>query len=302
MTRPLIRLAVVLVLISGSSLALAFSTGPPASRTGAFAVGGKVAEPNCTVCHSGFPLNTPGATLQILDAPQFYWPDSQYTIRVRMTSTFALPRRWGFQLTAVRALNGEGTGTFDVTGTNPALQILNGASPYASRRYVEHTQPATFDNNSGPIEWTFRWRSPLTDEGRIFFFAAGNAANSNDLNSGDHIYTTRDTSDIHPASDTPETPVIAFNELAPARPNPFRGETTLDYTLAKESVMDLAVFDLQGRRVRSLVSGTRPPGTATARWDGTGDDGRRASAGVYFIRMVTPGGGEPITRKVMLTP
>jgi flagellar hook assembly protein FlgD len=100
----------------------------------------------------------------------------------------------------------------------------------------------------------------------------------------------------------PETPFAAVNALSAARPNPFHGETTLDYTLAKETVVDLGVYDLLGRRVRTLVSGTRPPGTSNARWDGMGDDGRRASAGVYFVRMVTPDGGKTVMRKVTLTP
>jgi len=301
MPRQLVRVVVVLALVFGSSLAFGLSTGPVASRTGAPAVGGVAAELNCTQCHSSFALNLPGATLEILDAPQFYWPDSLYTIRVRMTSTFgtAAQRRWGFQITAVTASNGQGVGSFDVIG-NPAIQLVTGAGVYASRKYVEHTSAGTFPGTAGPTEWSIRWLSPATDVGRIFFFAAGNAANNSGSNTGDHIYTVRDTSDISPLVDAPVASPVAVNALAPARPNPFRGETTLDYALSKEGPVDLVVFDLNGRRVRTLVAGTRPAGPGAARWDGTGDDGRPAAAGVYFVRLVTTRGEGPITRKVML--
>ena len=301
MPRQLVRVVVVLALISGFSLAHAFSTGPPATRTGAPAVGGVAAELVCTACHNSFALNLPGATLQLLDVPDFYWPDSLYTIRVRLTSTFgtAAQRRWGFEITAVTASDGQGAGTFDVTG-DPNIQLVTGAGVYASRKYVEHTSAGTFPGTAGPTEWAIRWRTPPTDVGRIFFFAAGNAANNGGTPAGDHIYTVRDTSDISPLVDAPVASRVAVNTLAPARPNPFRGETTLDYALSKEGPVDLVVFDLNGRHVRTLFSGTRAAGPGAARWDGTDDGGRPAAAGVYFVRLVTSRGEGPITRKVML--
>ena len=296
----ILRCTVIAVLVAGASLAFAFSTGPPASRTGAPAVGGVVAEPACTACHSSFPLNAAGATLEILDVPEFYLPGTLYTLRVRMTSTFALPRRWGFQITAVRALDGQGVGTFDIAGLS-GIQVVNGSSPYATRRYVEHTSAGTFDNNSGPVEWTLRWRAPNTDLGRIFFFAAGNAANSNDFNTGDHIYTKRDTTDIHPLLDAPGSPVARLDLLEPARPNPFRSSTSFAYTLAEEGVVTLTVFDAQGRVVRTIVSGEQPAGPGSATWDGTREDGGPAEAGVYFARLHTPGARAALSRRVVLT-
>ena len=97
------RMVFIVVPVIGASLALAFSDGPPASHTGAPAVGGAPAEQVCTACHTTFPLNVAGATLEILDVPEFYLPDTVYTLRVRLSSTFAGGRRWGFQITAVRA-------------------------------------------------------------------------------------------------------------------------------------------------------------------------------------------------------
>ncbi len=296
----ILRCSVIAVLVVGASMAFAFSTGPPASRTGAPAVGGVAAEGVCTACHTTFPLNATGATLEILDVPEFYLPGTIYTLRVRMTSTFPVPRRWGFQLTAVRALDGQGVGTFDITGET-GIQIVSGGGVFASRRYVEHTAIGTFDNSNGPVEWTLRWHAPSTDLGRIFFFAAGNAANSSDSNSGDHIYTQQVTTDVHPLLDAPTTPVAGLDLLEPATPNPFRASTAFGYTLAQGGALELAIFDAQGRVVRVLVSGDQPAGRGSVTWDGRRDDGAPAAAGLYFARLSTPVTKSPVSRRVVLT-
>lgn len=296
--RPLaIRLVAVLALLTGASLAFAFSSGPPASRTGAPAVGGVAAEPACTACHTTFPLNVAGATLEVLDVPQFYLPDSVYTLRVRMTSTFTPPRRWGFQVTAVRVADGQGAGTFDVTGL-AGLQVVVGGGTFASRRYVEHNSAGTFAGNNGPVEWSLRWRAPASDLGTIRFYAAGNAANNNGANSGDHIYTASAETNIHPLLDV--APLAGREVGLAAHPNPFRGRTTISYALPSAGSAELAVFDAQGRRVRTLVSGERPAGPTSVVWDGTRDDGSGAGPGVYFVRLASPGADPGLARRVTL--
>ena len=297
--RPWIpRSIVVAVLVTGTSLAIANSTGPPASRTGAPAIGGVGSEPTCTDCHVTFPLNAAGATLEILDVPEFYLPDTTYTLRVRMSSTFAGGRRWGFQVTAVRASNGQGIGTFNIVGLT-GIQVVSGAGSFATRRYVEHNSAGTFANNPGPVEWTFRWRAPNSNVGRVHFFVAGNAANNSGTNSGDHIYTQRDSSDIHPLLDAP-APVTGIEVLEPAAPNPFRTTTAFSYALSRAGAVELRIFDAQGRVVRTLLSGDRPAGRGSATWDGRRDDGARAAAGVYHARLSGPAVGMPVTQRVLL--
>jgi hypothetical protein len=296
----ILRCTVITALAAGATLAFAFSTGPPASKTGAPAIAGVAAEGICRECHSTFPLNTAGATLEILDVPQSYLPDTLYTLRVRMTSTFAAPRRWGFQVTAVRATDGQGAGTFDIAGI-AGLQVVLGAGGFASRRYVEHNSNGTFDNNLGPVEWTLRWRAPKPAAGRIFFFVAGNAANSNDLNTGDHIYTSRDTTDASPLLDAPSPPLSGLDVLESALPNPFRTVTTLRYALARAGRAELAIFDAQGRIVRTLVNREQPAGRGSATWDGGTNGGGSAAPGLYFARLSAPGLEAPLTRRVVLT-
>jgi len=70
-----------------------------------------------------------------------------------------------------------------------------------------------------------------------------------------------------------------------ARPNPFRSSTKIQYSVGHPGVrVDIAVFDLSGRRVRTLFAGTRDPGNYMTTWDGRGESGVRVGAGVYFLR------------------
>ncbi len=67
-----------------------------------------------------------------------------------------------------------------------------------------------------------------------------------------------------------------------AAPNPFRAATTLRLTLAREAHVDVAVYDLVGRRVRVLAHGVRAAGEHALAWDGRDGAGRELGAGLYF--------------------
>ena len=68
-------------------------------------------------------------------------------------------------------------------------------------------------------------------------------------------------------------------------PNPFTGHTRLAYAVSVEGQeVDLAVFDLAGRRVRQLASGVQSVGRHDVEWDGRTDSGRPLEGGVYFLR------------------
>jgi hypothetical protein len=78
--------------------------------------------------------------------------------------------------------------------------------------------------------------------------------------------------------------------LAPPTPNPFRGGTALHFGLSRAGEVRLELFDVGGRRVRTLANGMHSPGSHTVPWDGRDDGGHVAGAGIYFVRLVTPAG------------
>ncbi|HEY6507080.1 MAG TPA: FlgD immunoglobulin-like domain containing protein [Vicinamibacterales bacterium] len=82
----------------------------------------------------------------------------------------------------------------------------------------------------------------------------------------------------------------AVTQLAPSRPNPFRQATSISFSLARGGPVEMHLYSVDGRRVRTLVDGVREPGEYTVAWDGRSDDGGPVPAGVYFLRMTTPQG------------
>ncbi|MCK4680446.1 T9SS type A sorting domain-containing protein [bacterium] len=89
--------------------------------------------------------------------------------------------------------------------------------------------------------------------------------------------------------------------LGHARPNPFNPMTTIEYTVAAPGHVAIQVFDVAGRKVRTLVDAHVAAGRRTATWDGTTDSGERAASGVYFVKMEAHGGDVfRATRKLVL--
>jgi len=70
-------------------------------------------------------------------------------------------------------------------------------------------------------------------------------------------------------------------------PNPFNSTTTIDYDLTRGGSIDLTIFDLMGRRIRTLVYGNQKPGFKSVIWNATDDFARPVSAGLYFYKLET---------------
>ena len=81
--------------------------------------------------------------------------------------------------------------------------------------------------------------------------------------------------------------------LGPNFPNPFNSLTTIPFSIPAFStgtgLVRMAVYDVLGRRVRTLVDQRLTPGTWRAVWDGLGDDGRASGSGMYCVRLRVDG-------------
>lgn len=84
--------------------------------------------------------------------------------------------------------------------------------------------------------------------------------------------------------------------LDPARPNPLTGSTTLQFALPSDGAVSLSIFDVAGRKVRSLVDGPMAAGPHAIVWDGQDDLGHPVSAGIYWAHLNK--NGRELTRKV----
>ena len=77
-------------------------------------------------------------------------------------------------------------------------------------------------------------------------------------------------------------------------PNPVHGEAVIPFSLDRTEAISIAVYDVLGRRVATLVDGaTNPAGPATARLDTS-----RLPAGVYFVKMSALSSGKSVSRKI----
>lgn len=77
--------------------------------------------------------------------------------------------------------------------------------------------------------------------------------------------------------------------LGRAMPNPMQDGCVLRFGLPHASQVTLAIYDQQGRRVRTLAGGEHSAGEHTARWDARDDHGRPVASGLYFARLVVEG-------------
>ncbi len=83
-------------------------------------------------------------------------------------------------------------------------------------------------------------------------------------------------------------------------PNPFSPETRIEYELPQAGQVELGIYTVSGRLVRSLVKEHRAVGRHSVRWDRRDDTGRLAAGGVYFYSLTAPRIKE--SRRMILLP
>ncbi len=86
--------------------------------------------------------------------------------------------------------------------------------------------------------------------------------------------------------------------LAGNHPNPFNPATTIEFAVPQTGEVELAVFDVAGRRVATLVRGVVTAGHHEVTWQGRDDRGGQVASGVYFCRLAD--GQNLQTRKMLL--
>jgi len=73
--------------------------------------------------------------------------------------------------------------------------------------------------------------------------------------------------------------------LFPAYPNPFNPGTTISYDLPEQSFVDITIYDMMGRQIRTIVNEEQDPGYKSVFWNAKDDYGRAVSAGLYIFQV-----------------
>jgi hypothetical protein len=180
--RRLVSLSLFFVLGSVSAAAIARHPDfPPLAHTGGFG------EPTCRECHQGEELNAPGARLRIEGVPQPWRPGRAYRITVTLRRDSLA--RAGFEL-AARFLPGGGNAgiliPYDSLLTVVDRDSISGIS------YAHHTRRGTSVAHA-VARWNVLWTAPLSGSGAIAFNVAALAANDDNSNLGDAVYTASAT-------------------------------------------------------------------------------------------------------------
>lgn len=76
-------------------------------------------------------------------------------------------------------------------------------------------------------------------------------------------------------------------------PNPFSGETVIEYALPDASEVELIVYDLSGREVITLVRGFQEVGSHSVIWNGKSAGGTHVASGIYFYRITVLSNRQP---------
>jgi uncharacterized protein (TIGR03437 family) len=169
------------------------SAGQDIRRAGVLSDGGG----NCSACHSdnGASNSDPRGSIKI--EATTYKPGIPQIIRVTVQHPEA--KRWGFELTARQVTDEtKQAGTFTATqdirvrcdDTSPVPDVGTAPPCGGTREFATHTEGITRTGANGSKTFEIEWTPPPSEVGAVIIYAAGNAANDNNLPTGDHIYTT----------------------------------------------------------------------------------------------------------------
>jgi len=87
-------------------------------------------------------------------------------------------------------------------------------------------------------------------------------------------------------SGKPSIPDIKVTKLEIVKPNPVSAPVRINYQLSTAGKVDLSIYDIMGRKVRTLASAIQPAGIyGQTTWDGRDETGKKCSSGVYIYRL-----------------
>jgi 5'-nucleotidase len=94
------------------------------------------------------------------------------------------------------------------------------------------------------------------------------------------------------------TGIIKNFELKQNYPNPFNPETTIPFTLSRNNYVVLEVYDILGRKIRTLVNAQLSAGDYKFTWNSRDDRGQLVASGIYFYR-ITAGDKRAVKRMTL---
>jgi flagellar hook assembly protein FlgD len=132
-------------------------------------------------------------------------------------------------------------------------------------------------------QWTEGTTNQGVQSGTLTFVVPADAPATLFYQCGVHSAMTGTINIIGPVGVNGATPTVAW--LGRATPNPAHDGTSFSFGLPRDGRIEVSLFDVRGRRVRSLWSGSTTAGVHSMRWDGRDDARGSVSNGVYYYRL-----------------
>ncbi|MCB5296165.1 MAG: choice-of-anchor J domain-containing protein, partial [Candidatus Cloacimonetes bacterium] len=143
-----------------------------------------------------------------------------------------------------------------------------------------------------PTEWTeYTYDLAAYAEQQIY---VGIQCVSNDA----FIFFVDDVTIAGPTSNEDGVAPVYTTQLIGNYPNPFNPETNIRFSLKEAAKVSIEIYNVKGQLVRKLVNDVRDAGDHVAVWNGTDNNGRAVSSGVYYFKMNT--GKYSSTKKMIL--
>ncbi len=262
------------ITLSLATATIAFMSFDIMDDNGRAAATGSPGETTCNTsgCHNSFTINTGGGSVTIASPTLTNWsyvPNQTYTIDVTVAKTGVKLFGLGFEALTSAGAN---AGTLTAgTGTVIKSATITGNS----RASVTHAKNGGTGTDSHVF--TFTWKAPATDIGKITFYCSGNAANGTGSTTGDYIYSTSKV--VTSPSTLGIAEQVTLSKQISIYPNPATDQVQILNMANQSDVMNVSVIDTKG----ALISQQENVRSNEA------IDISTMKAGLYSLRIETAG-------------
>ena len=175
-----------------------------------------------------------------------------------------------------------------------------GGDPMDPNNYVEKaifmddtTDNFTPGNDQGRVRVAKLFTGDIDNDGSgdIVFTSASFAADK------PHLYMIEHSGILGASEENPSIP----NKISISQnyPNPFNPETRFQYYIPVDGIVLIKVYDILGKKIKTLVNQWKSAGVHNEIWSGQNDNNQMVSSGVYFYQVKV--GDEQITKKMILS-
>jgi hypothetical protein len=258
------------------------ATGAPGEKTCADATTG---------CHSNAAIVKD--TTNVVNTFIFSSIDSSYTpnqtYNITLNAQKSAIAKFGFEIVALTKSTNANAGTWVITDAN-RTHTLVGSAPFSSRKYVTHSSNGTPAVSSGLGQWTFNWKAPSSNMGKITFYYATSCTNNNGANTGEQLFLSN--FEIHPSAPASIGQFIEKSKFS-VNYDEVSGKLSVKYFMKKAATTSINIIDIQGKMVKSFAPNDKDGGQVSDEFELP-----NLSKGLYFVHLNVS--GLELTQKIFV--